>query len=337
MTEPQFPWHMLTIDHEMTATGFIVTVTSNRACHMYLRYSRIYPRIHRKSTLRRGVVFGWDARFCFVSYQHLEQDEEGDTITHTFTWPGWENCNTRYFYFFATVGGFPGVSDSPIFWMHYLWVAPPPFVYFYPDAHPETTSVDGHVFRTPPANDKNWVNVHDGAGTGYNDSSATTLTRFYVLIGPVRWQYIYRSILLFDTSSIPADKTIHAAELRIHGYAKSVAAYWPDWALVVVSSNPASNHQLIAADYQALGIVALSDTIHIPAFDAAGHNTFTFNAAGLAAIIKGGITKLGIRENAYDRANVEPPLPSHGYARADYRSADNADIELKPRLGVSYS
>jgi len=120
-----YRWHLLTIDHEMTPYGFIVTTTSNKACHMYLRYSDVFPRIHRKSVLRRGVAFGWDARFCFTVYHHIEQNEPGDTLTHTFTWPGWANCETRYFYFWAFVDGHDAVSDSPIFWLHYLWVAPP--------------------------------------------------------------------------------------------------------------------------------------------------------------------------------------------------------------------
>lgn len=122
---PVFRFHLLTINHEMVEGGFTVTVTTNTPCHLYLRYSNVFPRIHRKSTVRRGLVMGWDARYCFTVYQHLEQNEEGDTSSHTFTWPGWVNCNTRYFYFWGTKGATEMVSDSPIFWLHYLWTALP--------------------------------------------------------------------------------------------------------------------------------------------------------------------------------------------------------------------
>ncbi len=122
---PAWRFHLLTIDHEMVEGGFIVTTTTNAACHLYLRYSNVFPRIHRKSIARRGLVMGWDARYCFTVYQHIEQNEEGDTLTHTFTWPGWVNCNTRYFYFWGTMFGLEMVSDSPIFWLHYLWEVPP--------------------------------------------------------------------------------------------------------------------------------------------------------------------------------------------------------------------
>ncbi|MBA7536653.1 hypothetical protein ES705_28917 [subsurface metagenome] len=122
---PKLRFHLLTIDHEMWEGGFTVTVTTNVACHLYLRYSDVFPRIHRKSVARRGLVMGWDARYCFVAYQHIEQNEAGDTSTHTFTWPGWSDCETRYFYFWGTIGGWDMVSDTPIFWLHYLWEVPP--------------------------------------------------------------------------------------------------------------------------------------------------------------------------------------------------------------------
>jgi len=337
MAEPVFPWHMLTIDHEMTADGFIITITTNRACHCYLRYSKVYPRIHRKSVLRRGVVFGWDARFCFVSYQHLEQDEEGDTYIHTFTWPGWENCHTRYFYFFATVGGFPGVSDSPIFWLHYLWIAPPPMVYFYPDAHPETTSVDGGVWRINPSPYGDWATIRDGPGTNFGDAAATMQVYIYAYYPPNTYVNIYRSILLFDTTIIPPGATIHAAELRLYGHSKVVHPSWGAAALSVVSSLPTLNYQLQPSDYGTLGGIALSDTILMNDIVAGGHNLFTFNPAGLAAITKEGITKLGIREDTWDRANIPPPLVAYAYAQAIFRTSESADIEWRPRLGVSYS
>ena len=122
---PVLRFHLLTIDHEMVEGGFTVTITTNAACHLYLRYSDVFPRIHRKTVQRRGLAMGWDARYCFVAYHHIEQNEESDTFTHTFTWPGWSDCETRYFYFWGTMGGQDMVSDTPIFWLHYLWEAPP--------------------------------------------------------------------------------------------------------------------------------------------------------------------------------------------------------------------
>lgn len=125
---PVLRFHLLTINHYIWEGGFTVIITTNAACHLYLRYSDIFPRIHRKPVERRGLVMGWDARYCFTVYQHIEQNEAGDTWTHTYTWPGWEDCHTRYFYFWGTMGGQDMVSETPIFWLHYLWVLPPGYL-----------------------------------------------------------------------------------------------------------------------------------------------------------------------------------------------------------------
>ena len=125
---PVLRFHLLNLYYSQVEGGFIVTVTTNAACHLYLRYSDNFPHIHRKGIPRRGLVMGWDARYCFTAYHHIEQNEESDTFTHTFTWPGWKDCNTRYFYFWGTMGGQDMVSDTPIFWLHYLWGAPPEYI-----------------------------------------------------------------------------------------------------------------------------------------------------------------------------------------------------------------
>ena len=44
-------------------------------------------------------------------------------------------------------------------------------VTFNPDAHPETTSVDGYVYQTSTS--LSWDDLHNGAGSGFNDESTT--------------------------------------------------------------------------------------------------------------------------------------------------------------------
>jgi len=308
-----FHFHLLTIAHEITADGFIVTITTNRPCHVYLRYSKVYPRMHRKGTQRRGEAFGWDVRFCFVSYQHLEQDEPGDTITHTFTWPNWENCWTRFFYFWATVGGYEAVSDSPIFWMHYLWVVgPPPVVtIFYPDASPEVTSMDGNTYVDTAW--CTWGVIRPMSGT----SASTVVTLGQVRIrcgsGPIGACYyqLYRSVMLFDMS-VNLGCVVTTAKIHLWGLDKEDDDNVVPW-LAVFSSNPASNTTLIPADHLTLGDTPLSDIIAYPDFDPAGWNILTLNAAGIAlinaALAGDGIVKLGFREARFDAADI-PPWPT---------------------------
>lgn len=99
--------------------GFTLTFETDVACHMYLRNTREPPWKHPISRIMRGLTVGVDARFCFVAYADLEQNEAGDTTTHTFTWPDWEFCQTQYFYLWASAGGSAMISTSPIIHLTY--------------------------------------------------------------------------------------------------------------------------------------------------------------------------------------------------------------------------
>ena len=68
--------------------------------------------------------------------------------------------------------------------------------------------------------------------------------------------------------------------------------------------------------------------------DEDGYYDFILNATGLAAISKTGITKIGLRESAYDAPNIAPPWVS-GHGRTLYiRYAD--DGSYKPKLVITY-
>lgn len=225
----------------------------------------------------------------------------------------------------------------PLYKMVIVPPAPPPTTaYFYPDAHPESTSVDGYAQRTDPNANETWAQIHDGAGTLSGDATAQNYIGIKTFNNPQRWQEIQRIITLFDTSSIDPGKTILAAELRVKCYSKSVPQVWPAFSAIVVPSLPADNWRVVMADYQALGTTPLSNVINHTGFTPGAHTTFTFNSAGLAAIAKGGITKLGIREDHYDRADSPPPWVEYGWDRILLWSADQADIEATPRLKVVY-
>lgn len=117
-------WYIKTIDQTLIEGGFSIVLTTDIACHMWLRHTLTPPRKHSIPVVQRGAVVAYDARFCFVTYEDLEQNEPGDTLTHTFTWLGWKTCEVRYFYFWAEVSGSPAPSTTAIFSKHYT--APPP-------------------------------------------------------------------------------------------------------------------------------------------------------------------------------------------------------------------
>jgi hypothetical protein len=119
-------WALLTIAYTPALTTVMVTTTTNVACHLWARWSENEPQFHPLTMRIRGIDVPWSLRTCFTAYQDLEQNEAGDTLTHTFTWTPWVVCVTRWFYFYGTIGGLKSPSTSGIFRYHNQFVPPPP-------------------------------------------------------------------------------------------------------------------------------------------------------------------------------------------------------------------
>lgn len=99
-----------------------IVATTDTASHLWLRLTDIHPRIHYKTERRRGTAWMTDLRFCFDVYTDIEQDEAGDTVSHTWTIGDWPFCTTRYFYLFGSKAGEKCVSTSPTFRYHNKFV-----------------------------------------------------------------------------------------------------------------------------------------------------------------------------------------------------------------------
>lgn len=248
----------------------------------------------------------------------------------------WPNCQTRYFYFWATNAGERMISTSPIFSKHYLMELEEHTDYFYPDPHPEVTSVDGQVWHSILWPYATWEQIHDGIGTNAEPSVDILGVRIGSEWDSNTWRMIYRVILLFDTSTIPAGATIIAAKLRLYLYSYTIVADWPDFAVGVVASYPDSDTDVAPADYGHLGTILRSDTFKHSDIVSGQPAILTLNALGLAQITPGGITKLGLREMAYDAANEAPPWIRLKESTMHFFSADEATEAWHPRLEVTY-
>ena len=211
---------------------------------------------------------------------------------------------------------------------------------FYPDAHVEVSSVDGHV---QDATDDTWANKVADPGTAAED----TLDRFYIQVGCAITEniftYIYRSIILFNTSDLPDTCIITAATLSLFGAVKADTMSCAP-TLNVVSSAPASPTGLVGGDYDSLGNVNTNPFCDTPITYASFNmgtpgtaNVFVFNAAGRAAISKDGITKLGLKLANYDYPGAtQPNWVSDGYAYFRPWSADKGTT-YRPKLVVTYT
>jgi hypothetical protein len=211
---------------------------------------------------------------------------------------------------------------------------------FYPDAHPETTSVDGLV------GDENngamtWANIRNEAGSMADDSG--TANGIGVLIQAFTtsntWHNLYRGYTLFDTSSLPDNAVISAATVSGYGSDATNGLNLADAKLNVFSGVPASNTALAATDFAIakFGSTAYCDTgITYANWSTAGYNDFALNATGIAAISLTGITKFGWREQIYDAAAGTPAWTNNAWWYCRFKTSE-VGAGYKPKLVVTYT
>lgn len=173
---------------------------------------------------------------------------------------------------------------------------------FYPDANTETTSVDGPLDTQNEAT--SWANMR-GSSTCQRvqpstDADWATFNGYFT----PNW-LMYRSMFLFDTSTIPDTDTVNSATFSVFVTARS-----EDYGNALsysrlVTSTPASNTDLVTGDWDQFGTTAQSDTdIAYANLRTSIYHDFPLNATGIASISTSGITKFGLR-NGGDIANSD--------------------------------
>lgn len=165
----------------------------------------------------------------------------------------------------------------------------------YPDPDPETTTVDG---RTGKGDSTNWATTQTSA-TGEAirtlSNEASEISTRSRRVGTSTYE-IHRGYFLFDTSSIDDAETINSATFSLYVLSTSDGDNDGQDYIALTSSSPASNTNLVDADYNDLGTTKYATDIDIGSISTSAYNDWTLNATGLAAISKTGVTKLGTRE-----------------------------------------
>lgn len=206
----------------------------------------------------------------------------------------------------------------------------------YPDANPESTSVDGRVTRNVVGLSEPFATIRGGAGNEVSDIATTIEVQLYDGTTGVNWEVIDRSITLVDTSALGASASVSAATFSIFGSAKEDTM---SQSVNVVKATPASNTALVASDYNIANwdMTQQSDSpITIAAYSIVAYNDFPLNATGIGNISKTGISKFGIAISA-DYTNTEPIIthPINAYATA--YAADQLGTANDPKLVVTYT
>ena len=212
---------------------------------------------------------------------------------------------------------------------------------FNPDGHTESATVDGRV--TDDSNGNLTMTALAAEGGTYSGESESTAA-FYVICGSStdRFDSLGRFFMLYDSSSIDDDDEISAAKIvcMTGTYNSStIVEQISGYALNVTASNPASNTALAAGDFD-----AVSDTAFATAYNVSTINTsdgqnwpdFAFNATGISAIAKDGISKFCVRFTA-DITDTAGNWTSGNYVFVTAKSAEYSTAGNRPELTVTHA
>ncbi len=188
-----------------------------------------------------------------------------------------------------------------------------------------------------------WAEMIAAPGTGSDDAVSQTSIAYIVSDSVTgRWKSLNRAIYLFGgLDGYPLlGATILSAIFSVWGVEKVDYAPWLP-STNIYSSNPASEVELIPADYACLGSTPFCDNpVSYLSWNANGFNNFTLNAVGLAALaaaIRGdGILRLGIRNANYDVAGVSPTWISMKGSGVSGTFVEQGD-PFRPKLVITYS
>jgi hypothetical protein len=162
----------------------------------------------------------------------------------------------------------------------------------YPQANygPGNNTTDGYVFRDGGAGES-FSTIRGGTGNGQNAIDSRLLIALFGGDTTNNYQYLVRSIMTFDTSSIyPA--TVTAATLSLYVNRKGNTLGQTD--LHVTGAAPNQNNQLSYADYQLLGGTSYANTAY-SSISTGTYTDFALNSSGRSNVNMSGITRYGSR------------------------------------------
>lgn len=203
----------------------------------------------------------------------------------------------------------------------------------YPDAGTGGTTVDGHVRRH--AVDQSFSDIRTSAGTGHIDNSVNeNCAQLTASATTNQFSVLRRGIMTVDTTAVSATDTISSVTVSVYGSGKDNGL--GETALDVVSANPASNNDLVHADYA----YTLFGTLPFGSISYASYSTSAYNDIDCSSdvITKGGISKIGLRLS-WDTQNSFGGSWSSTPAVTSYQMyfADNAGTTNDPKVTVVHT
>ena len=315
--------------YALTTNGYLVTCYTNYPCHLWLRWTNIIPQKHVNPVIVRGAPVGTYIDQCFVVFNDVEQNEAGDTYTHTFTLEPWPSCERRWFYFWGTVAGVISPSASAIFTKHRPYIS-----IFKSDPGSGLTTVDGQVIRGSYG--EPFLDLMTGPGGGASPATATLYADIMASVLPNLWSVCTRSIMTFNLTGIPSGHEIIEASFFLWGQGKNDTG-GDKPRLALFNAYPQSKNNLIPADYQAIGHYALTNEIGYDDFHLGSYNELKFTATGLTFIKPNWINAFGLRESKFDALTMPPPWIAGRTLRFFGYSVDHTVPWQHPYLRIAHS
>lgn len=199
----------------------------------------------------------------------------------------------------------------------------------YPDANPETTSVDGHATSIANAI---WASVRANAGGSHSDAGGFWWGGHARESGTVdQFDRLNRSIILFDTSAV--EGAVILAKISAYCIVKlnNIASFTMD--VGITSSSPASNTDIVNSDFAIANFgTTVYNTTAYAGIATASFNDFTLNANGRDNVNVGGISKFSFRNNYHDIENNTPA--SAGASDSSYVQFASAESANDPYLYI---
>lgn len=169
---------------------------------------------------------------------------------------------------------------------------------FYPD-------VDGRM-RHLDASGLAWSTLVAAVGTNYDSSEGQRASLLRADTNTNEWDILDRGGFIFDTASIGDGETVSKATFFLKPQTGGITDNTGDADVSVYSGGFASDSAIVAGDFDASGSTEYADPIALNAMTEEKYTEWVFNATGLAAINKTGVTKLATRNANYDVANIAP-------------------------------
>lgn len=203
----------------------------------------------------------------------------------------------------------------------------------YPDANPETNTVDGDVIRSGV--DEVFSTLITSTGNSINDDGSSA--RVLVRSSAVQDQFsnIANGFALFDTSALGSGASISGATVSFTCSLAENSLGSTD--LVVVSSNPASNTGLANGDLTSVGSTSFGSLAFASwVADSSTYNVITLNASGIINISKTGISKFGMVLEWVRAGTFGGTWASTVNTRYFLQTAENG-TSLAPKLVITYT